>query len=179
MVFTHNMLIRLNPKGGYSIRTAQQWQDKWPYWAAPLEIRVPVARVRSLRFTPITLASNVWRCSHGIQSLINLEPALCKIPWKVLHVCRCELLQLSTSQNTDFLVCIFLQVKDFQSYTVNFEVAAFPDSFTLKFISNTNLAFINELCPLSVLSSSFKKYNKWKENAYAFSKNKNYTVTFK
>lgn len=66
-----------------------------------------------------------------------------KFPVKSYNCVDVNYYNYQLHKNTDFLVCIFLQVKGFQSYTVNSEVAAFPDSFTVKFVSNPNLAFIN------------------------------------
>ena len=70
---------------------------------------------------------------------------------------------------------------DFWSYTVKFEVAAFPDRVLLEFsvsdsLSDTNWALINGIIPFECTLHQFKKYNTWKENAYAFSKNKNSTI---
>ena len=68
---------------------------------------------------------------------------------------------------------------DFWSYPAKFGVAAFPDSLTLKLRfqfqvhCDTDWASVTGIVPFEYALQQFKKYDAWKENAYAFSKNKN------
>ena len=143
MVFIHNMLIRLNPEGSYSIRTStgmvrQGTLLKGTRWnQSPCSSCVIVKVHTHHTHRPCVKAPHVH--SHSWTSGLLFA----RFPENSYTCVGVNNYNCQLHKNTDFLVCIFLQVKDFQSYTVNFEVAAFPDSFTLKFISNTNLAFIN------------------------------------